>query len=108
MNAINNKWIFLMNDYLFNFFHFHKEVACYCKKQGWGSEQSLDLNCYLRPPEKKSSHDVLSQALAYLSDVEVEVDVIRITNLAPEEPDRVGGDGVVHPEPFLPPWSVSH
>ena len=51
--------IFLMNDYLFNIFHFHKEVACYCQKQGLGSEQGLDLNCDLRPPERKRSLNMM-------------------------------------------------
>ena len=73
----------------------------------------MDINLDLGPPAWKKILFIrctFDAGLTYLGDVvEVEVDVIRVTNLAPQEPDRVGGDGSVpHTEPFFPPRSVSH
>ena len=49
------------------------------------------------------------QLLTYLGHVEVEIDVIRVPNLTPEEPDLVGRNGTVSdPEPLLPARIVSH
>ena len=68
----------------------------------------MDSNFDSGPPRKKSLNELVVLR-CNLGDVEVEVDVIRVPDLTPQEPDRVGGDGAVpDPKPLLPPWIVSH
>ena len=70
----------------------------------------MDTNFDSGPPRKKSLNDlVVLRYSTHLGDVEVEIDVIRVPNLTPQEPDWVGGDGTVpDSEPLLPPRIVSH